>query len=64
MESPAPKTLSVPEAGKRYFELARNASYEAARRGDLPVIKIGSRLRVPIAALEQMLAQAGKTDPT
>ena len=60
MEADAPKTLSVPEAGKRYFNLAKNASYEAARRGDLPVIKIGSRLRVPIAALERMLAEAGR----
>ena len=60
MEADAPKTLSVPEAGKRYFNLAKNASYEAARRGDLPVIKIGSRLRVSIAALERMLAEAGR----
>ena len=52
------KTLSVPEAGKRYFDLGRNASYEAARRGELPVIKIGSRLRVSIPALERMLAEA------
>jgi len=29
-------TVSVPEAGKRYFGLGRNASYEAARRGDNP----------------------------
>jgi hypothetical protein len=54
------KTLAVPEAGKRYFELGRNGSYEAARRGDLPVIRIGRRLRVPIVALERMLAEAGK----
>ena len=30
-----PKTLTVPEAGMRYFDLGRNASYEAARRGDI-----------------------------
>jgi hypothetical protein len=53
-----PKTMSVPEAGKRYFNLAKNASYEAARRGELPVIKIGSRLRVPVVALERMLERA------
>src|ERR1700730_2014567 len=53
------KTLSAPEAGQRYFDLGRNASYEAARRGELPVIKIGSRLRVPIVALERMLDGAG-----
>jgi len=54
-----PKTISVPEAGRRYFDLARNAAYEAARRGDLPVIRIGGRLRVPVVALERMLAEAG-----
>jgi hypothetical protein len=54
------KTVSVPVAGRRYFDLGRNASYEAAKRGDLPVIRIGSRLRVPIAALERMLAEAGR----
>jgi hypothetical protein len=27
-----PKTLTVPEAGRVYFDLGRNASYEAARR--------------------------------
>ena len=56
----APKTLSVPKAGKEYFDLGRNASYDAAKRGDLPVIRIGSRLRVPVAALERMLADAGR----
>jgi hypothetical protein len=54
-----PKTISVPEAGRRYFELAKNASYEAARRGDIPVIRIGGRLRVPVVAVERMLEQAG-----
>jgi hypothetical protein len=28
----SPKTMSVPAAGKLYFELSRNASYDAARR--------------------------------
>jgi hypothetical protein len=52
------KTLSVPEAGRRYFDLGKNASYDAARRGELPVIRIGSRLRVPVMAIERMLEQA------
>lgn len=59
MEHDGRKTISVPEAGKRYFDLGRNASYEAARRGELPTIKIGRRLRVSIPALERMLAEAG-----
>ena len=53
------KTLTVPEAGKRYFGLGRNASYEAARRGDLPTIKIGRLLRVSVVALERKLERAG-----
>lgn len=54
------KTLSVPEAGRLYFDLGKNASYEAAHRGEIPVIEIGSRLRVPIVLLERMLEEAGK----
>jgi hypothetical protein len=54
------KTLSVPEAGRRYFNLGRNGSYEAAKRGELPVIEIGARKRVPVIALERMLAEAGQ----
>jgi hypothetical protein len=50
-----PKTLTVPEAGRVYFDLGRNASYEAARRGDIPTIKIGRLLRVPVGAMERKL---------
>jgi hypothetical protein len=50
-----PKTMTVPEAGRRYFDLGRNASYEAARRGEIPTIKIGRLLRVPVVQLERML---------
>jgi hypothetical protein len=59
METDGPKTISVPQAGKCYFGLGKNASYEAARRGDIPTIRIGGRLRVPVVALERMLADAG-----
>jgi hypothetical protein len=55
-----PKTLPVPEAGRLYFGLGRNASYEAARRGDLPTIRIGRLLRVPVVALERKLEEAGR----
>ena len=54
------KTISVPEAGRRYFNLKRNGSYEAAHR-EIPVIRIGRRLRVPIVALERMLEEARPT---
>jgi hypothetical protein len=51
----APLTISVPEAGRLYFGLCRNASYDAAARGEIPVIKIGRLKRVPVRALERML---------
>jgi excisionase family DNA binding protein len=51
-----PETYSVPEAG-RIVGLGRNASYEAVRRGELPVLRFGRILRVPRAALDRMLGK-------
>jgi hypothetical protein len=53
-------TLSVPEAGRIYFGLKPQGAYAAAARGALPVIKLGRRLRVPVAALDALLETAGK----
>jgi excisionase family DNA binding protein len=47
-------TISVPEAGKR-LGLSRNSAYQAAQRGELPVLRIGHRLLVSIFALDEML---------
>jgi hypothetical protein len=55
--SDEPKTLTVPEAGRRYFDLGRNASYAAARRGDIPTIRIGRLLRVPVVQMERKLEE-------
>ena len=60
MSKNTPLTIPVPEAGKRYFGLSRNASYDAAARGDLPTIRIGRLIRVPVRALEKMLDRAGE----
>jgi hypothetical protein len=57
-----PKTITVPEAGKEYFGLSRNASYAAAIRGEIPTIKIGKLLRVPVRALEEMLNAVSKKE--
>ena len=35
--------------------ISRNKGYMAARRGEIPTIKIGKRILVPRAALERML---------
>jgi hypothetical protein len=55
-----PKTISVPEAGRRYFGLGRNGSYAAANRGEIPTVRIGRLLRVPVKACEQILEAAGR----
>jgi excisionase family DNA binding protein len=52
-----PLTMTVPEAGKKYFGLSRDGSYRAAERGEIPTIRIGRLLRVPVRALERMLDQ-------
>jgi hypothetical protein len=47
----SPETLKMEpleEAGKRFFGWHRNTSYAAARRGDLPAVKIGNRWFVEI----------------
>jgi hypothetical protein len=57
-EEAAPLTISVPLAGERYFGLSRNGSYAAAARGEIPTIRIGRLLRVPVRVLERMLDTA------
>jgi excisionase family DNA binding protein len=54
------QTMTIEEAAK-VLGIGRNSAYEAARRGDLPVIRLGRRLLVPRSALEQLLAQAPRS---
>lgn len=48
------KTCTVPEAAK-ILGVSRGKAYGAAKSGEIPSIKIGKRILVPIAALEQLL---------
>mgnify|MGYP006438829355 CR=1 FL=1 len=50
----------VPEAGAK-LGLGKNQAYEAARRGDIPTLRIGRRLVVPKAAFHEMLRNTGGT---
>ena len=50
-------TYNVEEAG-RLLGISRASAFEAARRGDLPTIRLGRRLLVPRKALERMLEVA------
>ncbi len=54
------KTLSVTEAAE-VLGIGRSAAYEAARVGEIPTVRIGKRVLVPIAALERMLAGSEAT---
>jgi hypothetical protein len=47
-------TYDVPEAG-RMAGLGRNASYDAAKKGQIPTIQLGGRLVVPKAAWDKIL---------
>ena len=55
------KTMSVPEAGAHFFGLGPKGSYAAAARGEIPTVRIGRLKRVPVAACERILEQAGGT---
>jgi hypothetical protein len=65
-------TTSVPIAGSVFYNLGRNASYEAARRGDIPTLRIGRKLIVPVAPMAKRLGLQvpanlpgqGKNDPS
>jgi len=48
------KTVTITEAAKA-LGIGRNAGYQAAHRGEIPTIKIGKRILVPIAALDRLL---------
>jgi excisionase family DNA binding protein len=48
-------TLSVEEAAG-ILGVGRSAAYAAARRGEIPTIKIGRRVLVPRAAPERLLS--------
>jgi excisionase family DNA binding protein len=56
-EADSPVTLTIPQAAKR-LGVSRNSAYQAARRGEIPTIKIGKRILVPVAALERKLEGA------
>lgn len=59
------EVLAVPvvEAGEA-VGLGRSASYAAARRGDIPTVKIGSRLLVPVDIFREQLRAKAKAKNT
>lgn len=51
------QTVTVEEAA-RMLGIGRNLAYELARRGRLPVIRLGRRIVVPRVGLERLLEEA------
>ena len=49
------RTYSIPEVAK-VLGIGRTAAYEAARTGEIPTIRLGKRILVPVAAMERLLA--------
>lgn len=54
---PERRVVTVDEAAAM-LRISRGSAYEAVRRNEIPTIRIGRRLLVPLAALERMLASA------
>lgn len=58
LEIPDPRThptISVPEAARLLGITGRSTAYDAAHRGEIPVIKVGRKLRVPTAKVLALL---------
>jgi excisionase family DNA binding protein len=56
-----PATLTIEECAA-VLRLSRGSTYEAARTGQIPTIRIGRRLLVPRAKLLRMLGEDGVSD--
>ena len=56
-----PLTITVEEAA-RLLGVSRGSAYEAARRGELPTIRLGRRLLVPRHHLEAMIGPLSNGD--
>ena len=44
------------------LNLGRSSMYQAVRNGSIPSVKLGRRLLIPRAALEQFLLKAGQPE--
>lgn len=51
-------TVDVQTAGK-VLGVGRNTAYAAAKSGDIPTIRVGQNIRVPVAKLLDLLGISG-----
>jgi len=55
-------TITVEEVAV-LLGVGRSAAYDAARRGDLPALRVGRRLLIPVPRLLQMLGGLPSAEP-
>ena len=48
-------TASVPDVGRICFDLSRNGSYAAAKRGEIQTVRVGRKLRAITSPLRRQL---------
>jgi|GraSoi2013_100cm_1033763.scaffolds.fasta_scaffold87741_1 excisionase family DNA binding protein len=58
-DADATLVIDVVEAGRR-LGISRSAAYQAVHAGQIPALRIGRLIKVPVAALERMLERAGE----
>ena len=51
-------TYNVEEAAL-LLGISRNSAYEAVRKGEIPTIRLGRRILVPVSRLEALLDDGG-----
>ena len=56
------KVLTIMEVS-RILRLSRNATYEGVWSGDIPSVKVGRRILVPVAGLKAMLGEIDEAQP-
>src|SRR5215831_14221225 len=55
-DTETPFTMSIPDAGRRYYNIGRAASYAAADDGHIPFVRIGRLKRALPRLIEKRLA--------
>jgi excisionase family DNA binding protein len=58
----AAATVTVTEAAS-ILGVGRNTAYDSIRRGDLPAIRLGHRVLVPVARLRRLLGEVYEEAP-
>ena len=56
-------TITVEETAP-VLGLSRSSAYEAAKRGEIPTLKVGRRLLVPVARLRRLLGEIDSVNTT